>query len=103
MEREVWGGWQRHRTLGCHPSEPEILLDPQGGLEQKLLTPSPFLNLFLPVLIQLNHHMSSQPKHKAANFSNHVPDLISASVFESSLNIHTVAEHAKSSGFHPLF
>ena len=56
-------------TLGYSPSDNEILLDPQGGLEQKLLTPSPFLNLFLPVLIQLNHHMPGLPRHKAANFS----------------------------------
>ena len=47
--------------------------------------------------------MPSQLKHKAANFSNHVPDFISASVFESSLSTHTVAEQAKSSALHPLF
>ena len=47
--------------------------------------------------------MPSQLKHKATNFSNHVSDFISASVFESSLSIHTVAEQAKSSALHPLF
>ena len=103
MEREVWRGWQRHSTLGYSPSDTEILLDPQGGLEQKQLTPSPFLNLFLPALIQLNHHMPGLPRHKTANFSKHVPDLISASIFESNLSIHTVAEQAKSSCLHPLF
>lgn len=103
MEREVWGAWQTCCTLVYSPSEPEILLDPQGGFDQRQLTPSPFLNPFLPVLTQLNHHMPSQLKHKAANFSNHVPDFISASVFESSLSIHTVAEQAKSSALHPLF